>query len=115
MELSLPRSIQHSADRHVTTLPPTLLHATSNPDTTRVDMKLLVRLHETLSFEGFRRVRSWFYANLLHVDVTSIRTSLRHLEELGYLERGERDGDSFTFRLKNPCNGDSPPPILSAA
>lgn len=115
MELSLPRSIQYRASYAMTVLPPSLLHATSNPDTTRVDMKLLTRLHETLSFDEFRRVRSWFFANLLHVDPRSIRVSLQHLEELGYLERGDRDGDSFTFRLKSPRNGNSPPPILSAA
>jgi predicted transcriptional regulator len=101
----------------MTTLPPGLIHATRNPDMTRVDMKVLIRLHESLSLAEFRPVRSWFVANLLQVDVSSVNRSLQHLEELGYVERGERcSNGNYGYRLTVPSNGDhSPPPMSSAA
>lgn len=101
----------------MTTLPPGLIHATRNPETTRVDMKVLIRLHETLHGGEFRPVRPWFVANLLSVDVRSVNRSLQHLEELGYVERGERCGNgNFAYRLTLPENGDhSPPPMMGAA
>jgi predicted transcriptional regulator len=101
----------------MTTLPPGLIHATRNPDTTRVDMKVLIRLHESLNVAEFKPVRSWFVANLLQVDVSSVNRSLQHLEELGYVERGERCGNgNFSYRLTVPANGDhSPPPLMGAA
>lgn len=100
-----------------TTLPPGLIHATRNPDTTRVDMKVLIRLYESLTVAEFRPVRSWFVANLLQVDVRSVNRSLQHLEELGYAERGERCGSgNFSYRLRTPENGvHSPPPMSGAA
>lgn len=101
----------------MTTLPPGLIHATRNRETTRVDMKVLIRLHESLTLNDFRPVRSWFVANLLGVDVSSVNRSLQHLEELGYVERGGRCGNgNFAYRLTVPSNGDhSPPPMSSAA
>lgn len=122
MALPLSRQIQRRADRvtalaTVTTLPPWLIHATRHPDTTRVDMKVLIRLHESLSDEEFRPVRSWFVANLLSVDVRSVNRSLQHLEELGYVQRGDRCGNgNFSYKLTLPSNGDhSPPPLSTAA
>lgn len=119
MELPLSGQIQHCADSvssvAVIALPIGLLHATRNPDTTRVDMKVLVRLHESLSDDEFRPVRSWFVANLLSVDVRSVNRSLQHLELLGYIERGDRCGNgNFSYRLTIP-GGHSPPPLVSAA
>lgn len=116
MELPLSRSLQHHA-RSMTTLPPGLIHATRNPETTRVDLKVLIRLHETLNASEFKPVRPWFVANLLGVDVSSVNRSLQHLEELGYVQRGERCGNSnFAYRLTIPVNGDGPtPPLTSAA
>jgi hypothetical protein len=98
-------------------LPPGLIHATRNPETTRVDMKVLIRLHESLSEDEDRPVRSWFVANLLSVDVRSVNRSLQHLETLGYIERGDRCGNgNFSYRLTVPeSGGHSPPPLTTAA
>lgn len=98
-------------------LPPGLVHASRNPDTTRVDIKVLIRLYESRNDDEFRRVIPWFIANLLKVDVRSVNRSLQHLEELGYVERGERCGSgNFEYRLTMPANGDhSPPPLMGAA
>lgn len=88
-------------------LPPGLIHATRNASTTRVDMKVLIRLHESLNGGEFRVVRSWYVANLLQVDVTSVNRSLQHLEELGYIERGERGGNgNYLYRLAIPVSVD---------
>lgn len=101
----------------VPVLPPGLIHATRNPDTTRVDMKVLIRLHESLDCSEFKPVRSWFVANLLGVDVSSVNRSLQHLEQLRYIERGNRGGNgNFEYRLTVPANGGhSPSPLAGAA
>lgn len=101
----------------VALLPAGLVHATRNPDTTRVDMKVLVRLHESLTDADFKPVRPWFVANMLGVDVSSVTRSLQHLEELGYVQRGDRVGNgNFSYRLTLPENGGySPPPLCGAA
>jgi hypothetical protein len=97
-------------------LPPGLIHATRNPETTRVDMKVLIRLHESLDCVEFKPVRSWFVANLLRVSKSQINRSLVHLEMLGYIERGEQCGNgNFSYRLTIPENGDHSPPLSSAA
>jgi hypothetical protein len=78
---------------------------------------VLIRLHESLTDKEFKPVRSWFVANLLQVEQRSVNRSLQHLEELHYVERGERCGNgNFSYRLLLPSNGDhSPPPPLSSA
>lgn len=111
MELQVPRQIQHQAD-HVSALPSPLLHASRNPDLTScTGLKVLIRLLETLNTSEFKKVQTWFVANQLHTDETTIRRAFVLLEELGYLERGERDGNGFTFRLREAesLNGPTPP------
>lgn len=90
-------------------LPPTLIHASRNPEITRSGLKVLIRLHESLNDQVFRKVQTWFVANQLHTDETTVRRGLIQLEELGYIERGDRAGNGFTFRLRNPEAHGSPP------
>jgi Mn-dependent DtxR family transcriptional regulator len=80
-------------------------------------MKVLIRLHESLDCTEFKPVRSWFVANLLGVDVSSVNRSLQHLEQLHYIEIGNRGGNgNFEYRLTIPENGGhSPPPLAGAA
>jgi predicted transcriptional regulator len=100
----------------LTTLPPSLIHATRNPETTRIDMKVLIRLHESLNDRDFRCVRAWYVANLLQVEVRSIHRALQHLVELGYLEREGRNGYNLSYRLTIPLsNHNSPTPPGVAA
>jgi hypothetical protein len=98
------------------TLPLTLRHAARHPETTGIDLKVLVELHESLSLGEFKAVKPWHVAEMLRADIRSVQRALIHMEELGYLERGERNGNSYTFRLTMPANGDhSPPPLMGAA
>lgn len=84
-------------------LPPGLVHATRNQATTRIDVKVLVRLYESLNDEDFKPVRSWFVANLLSVNVASVNRALRHLQSLGYIQRGARCGNgNYGYRLAMP-------------
>jgi DNA-binding IclR family transcriptional regulator len=50
-------------------------------------------------------VKPWYIAELLHVDRSAVQRALTHLVELGYLERGDKNGNGFTFRLALPSNG----------
>jgi DNA-binding IclR family transcriptional regulator len=93
----------------LTTLPPSLIHATRNPETTRIDMKVLIRLHESLCAEEVRLVRAWYVANLLQVDVSSVNRALQHLVELGYLEREGRNGYNLGYRLTSPASNHTSP------
>jgi DNA-binding MarR family transcriptional regulator len=100
----------------VTILPRTLRHATHNALTTCIDVKVLAELHETLNVVEFLPVKPWHIAELLRADRSSVQRALTHLIELGYLERGDRNGNGFTFRLALPSNGqNSPPPSAAAA
>jgi hypothetical protein len=82
-------------------LPPGLIHATRNPDLTSCSgLKVLIRLLQTLNTSEFKRVQTWFVADQLHTDETTVRRALILLEELKYVERGARDGSCFTFRLR---------------
>ena len=111
MELQVPGQIQYRAGNVMSllstvSLQPGLIHATRDPATTRVDVKVLIRLHESLNDVDFRAVRSWFVANLLGVDVSSVNRSLRHLEDLNYIERGNRGGNgNYEYRLSMPLAG----------
>lgn len=121
MELSLLGQIQRRADRvraleAVTVLPPGLIHASSNPEVRGADMKVLVRLHESLSTSHFHPVRPWFYANLMNMDVKSVQRCLQRLEQMGYVERGEKCGNgNLSYRLVIPNGGSSPPPPVTSA
>jgi hypothetical protein len=86
----------------VTVLPPGLIHASRNPDMTRSGLKVLIRLYETLNCGEFRKVQTWFVANQLRTDESTVRRGLEQLEHLGYIVRGARDGNCFTFRLTSP-------------
>ena len=96
-------------------LPPGLIHARSNPLIRGADMKVLVCLHESLNDANFRPVRPWFYANLVHMDVSSVQRCLQRLEQMGYVERGDKCGNgNYSYRLLIPAS-DSPSPVTSAA
>jgi Fic family protein len=100
----------------MTIIPRTLRHATHNAETTGIDVKVLAELHETLNVAEFRPVKPWHIAELLRADRSSVQRALTHLTELGYLERGEKNGNGFTFRLALPSNGQNhPPPAAHAA
>lgn len=98
-------------------IPRTLVHAVRNPDLKAgIEIKVLTDLHESLNVGQFKPVFSWIIEQRLKVDRSSVTRALAHLEELGYLERGEPHGNSFTYRLTMPANGQNhPPPSENAA
>jgi DNA-binding MarR family transcriptional regulator len=99
----------------MTVIPQPLKHAMRNPETTCLDVKVLSELHEILTPADFRAVKPWYIAELLHADRSSVQRALAHLSDLGYLERGDKNGNGFTFRLSLPTNGNhSPPPAVAA-
>lgn len=97
-------------------MPRTLLHAARNPEVTGIGMKVFTLLHGTLSETEMKPVFTWSTAERLHVDQSSVNRALTHLMELGYLVRGERNGQCFNYRLALPTNEDrspSPPGIAA--
>ena len=94
----------------MTILPHTLRHATHNPETTGVDVKVLCELHESLNGAECRAVKPWYIAEMLNVTRQAVQQSLTRLVELGYLERGDKNGNGFTFRLTLPQQRPKTPP-----
>lgn len=101
----------------MTAIPHTLKHAIHNPVLTAGnDLKVLTELHESLNVVEFRAVKPWYIAELLKIGRSSVQEALTHLVDLGYLERGDKNGNGYTFRLSVPRNGEnSPPPLTNAA
>jgi DNA-binding transcriptional ArsR family regulator len=101
----------------MTVMPKTFRHAERNTAVTgAVELKVFGELHETLNTVEYLPAKPWYIAEVLGVDIRSVQRALNSLEELGYLERGEKNGNGFTFRITMPNGRQNPsPPSASAA
>lgn len=79
---------------------PALLDAGDDPSVQEGSVALVyLHLVKRLDFVEFRRVRASRVATDLRKRPETIGTALRVLREGGYIERGERVMDVFTYRL----------------
>lgn len=75
--------------------------AGNDPIMTRRGTVASLYLHLTtkLDFVDYRRVRAEDVARTLAVHKTTVRQALKILSDFGYIERGARLMDVFTYRL----------------
>lgn len=80
---------------------PALLDAGNDPLLVQKGSVAVVYLHlvSRLDFMEFRRVRASRVATDLRVRAETVGTALKTLRDAGYIERGERVMDVFTYRL----------------
>lgn len=80
---------------------PALLDAATDPLLVQRGSVAALYLHlvSRLDFNEFRRVRASRIATDLAIRPETVGTALRALREAGYIERGERVMDVFTYRL----------------
>lgn len=83
----------------MTPLPTPLINAARSVRS-RIVLAALVELHESLDVEEYRKIPVAVVAGRLHTSERHVYWTVRKLEELGYIERGDRLGNALTFRLR---------------
>ncbi len=88
---------------------PALLQAANDPDLKRHRSTLAVYLHliGVLDVGEFRRLWHGKVARSLRMHPNTVGDALRTLRERGYLERGPKLMDVYTYRLLNSRRVDS--------
>jgi predicted transcriptional regulator len=81
------------------TVPPILLQAARHADIRGRELAVLVELHEWLDIEEFRTIAAWRVAERLQMDECNVYRAIRALHRGGFLERGARLGNAYTFRI----------------
>lgn len=81
--------------------PASLVRAARCPKV-RWSVPVFVELHEWLDTVEFRSVPAWKVAQRMELDECNVYRAIRILSLNGFLERGPRLGNAYTFRIKLP-------------
>jgi len=69
-----------------------------------VSLAVYIELHEWLAADEFRPLAPWCIANRLKMSAAHVYNATHKLCTLGYLVRGDRVGNAFTYRLTVPAS-----------
>lgn len=82
-------------------VPRTLVHAAHCPKV-RCSVPVFAVLHEELDTTEYRSIPAWAVAAKMNLDECTIYRAIRILHAHGFLERGPRLGNAYTFRITLP-------------